>query len=223
MSRIVRDDALSPDPGFAELYASLPEATEIEPWLSWARRAQGPVLYLGVGGGRLAAPLRRAGITLVGVDSHPGMLALARSRAPGIELVERRIEDLALGRKFQLVIAPSNILYTSDRVAAARRHLGPGGRMAIELMNPHWLAAGGGEGVSLRDWTAGEAAVAIDYGGLFVQEARFPLVWPEDVEVWLERAGLRLLLMRGSDRGPIPESRTFYIVAELSPGDGEDL
>ncbi|HYM97999.1 MAG TPA: hypothetical protein VET26_11915, partial [Candidatus Sulfotelmatobacter sp.] len=70
----VRDDPHDPDPRFADLYASLPEADDLWPWLDWCLDADQPVLYLGVGAGRLAAPLHRAGIELVGVDAHPGML-----------------------------------------------------------------------------------------------------------------------------------------------------
>ncbi|HYZ01713.1 MAG TPA: hypothetical protein VFA92_09475, partial [Candidatus Binatia bacterium] len=65
--RVVRDDALQPDPGFAELYAALPVAADLEPWLSACLDAGGPVLYVGVGAGRLAVPLAASGVELVGV------------------------------------------------------------------------------------------------------------------------------------------------------------
>src|SRR5690348_8465411 len=81
----VRDDRLHPDPGFAELYAALPDAEDLSPWLEWCRAAKPPVLYLGIGTGRLATPLHSKGIELVGVDAHPGMLASLHARAPDIE------------------------------------------------------------------------------------------------------------------------------------------
>ncbi len=83
--RLVRDDPDRPDPGLAELYASLPDAVELEPWLGWCREAD-RVLYLGVGAGRLAVPLVRAGVRLVGVDAHPGMIAHLQRRLPDLEL-----------------------------------------------------------------------------------------------------------------------------------------
>src|ERR1700680_2391552 len=99
---IVRDDPSIPDAGFAELYAQLPDATDLWPWLELARAAAPPVLYLGIGTGRLAVPLHAAGIDLVGVDSHPGMLARLRPRLPGTEVVESRIESLGLHRRFPI-------------------------------------------------------------------------------------------------------------------------
>ena len=67
--RTVRDDPGDPDPGFADLYASLPDATDLEPWLGWCRQARGPVLYLGVGVGRLAVPLHMGGVVS---EIYPG-------------------------------------------------------------------------------------------------------------------------------------------------------
>src|SRR5215471_16332786 len=131
MHRIVRDDPQDPDPGFAELYASFPDATDLEPWLGWCREAAAPVLYLGIGAGRLAVPLAAAGVELVGVDAHPGMLDRLRRRLPDAELVLARIEDLDLGRRFPLVMSPSSILGDPSRLAVAARH--SSSRVALEL------------------------------------------------------------------------------------------
>ena len=68
----VRDDPSSPDARFAEVYAQLPDATDLWPWLELAQTAASPVLYLGIGTGRLAVPLHAAGIDMVGVDSFAG-------------------------------------------------------------------------------------------------------------------------------------------------------
>ena len=138
---LVRDDPLNPDPAFAELYTRLPDATDLWPWLDLARGAAAPVLYLGIGTGRIAVPLHRAGIELIGVDSHPAMLARLSERVPSMQLVESRIESLQLDRLFDLVMAPSNILYLVERLRGAARHVAPGGVVAIELTNPHWLRA----------------------------------------------------------------------------------
>src|SRR3989442_12942758 len=90
----VRDDPSVPDEGFAELYAQLPDATDLSPWLELAQAATPPVLYLGIGTGRLAVPLHAAGVELVGVDSPPGMLGRLRHRLPDPELVQSRVEKL---------------------------------------------------------------------------------------------------------------------------------
>jgi len=49
-------------------------------WQNMARRAQGPVLELGCGTGRISWPLVRAGVSVVGVDRSAQMLGRARTR-----------------------------------------------------------------------------------------------------------------------------------------------
>jgi Methyltransferase domain len=216
--RLVRDDPERPDPGFAELYASLPEATDLEPWLTWCRQAAPPVLYLGVGAGRLAVPLARAGIELVGVDAHPGMLALLRPRLPETELFQGLIESLDLGRSFELVLAPSNILFTAERLTAAARHSSRW--VAFELLNPHWLAAGAGAGVRVRRMDARSAEIDVDYPGSWRQRAEISLVWPEDVEALLDEAGLELQIMKAA--GPATDlvaSSSFHVLARVPEDD----
>jgi hypothetical protein len=214
MRRLVRDDPHDPDPGFADLYASFPDATGLEPWLAWCRVAGGPVLYLGIGAGRLAVPLAAAGIELVGVDAHPGMLAHLRSRLPDVELVRSRIEDLDLGRRFPLVIAPSSVLDEPARLAAAARHCDRAGRVALELMNPHWLLSA--EHPSVRVLDAGEERIEIeiDYPGGWTHRAAVRPGWPEQIEPYLAGAGLRLELMRGQDAdADLGESPTYFVLA----------
>jgi SAM-dependent methyltransferase len=209
----VRDDPEHPDPGFAELYGTLEDATELEPWLGWAEEAEPPVLYLGVGAGRLAAPLAKRGIRLVAVDAHPGMLERLAGRRLPIELVESRIEDLdLLPRRFDLAIAPSNILYSQARLRGAARHLREGGRLALELANPHWLFAGPPGGVKVIELTRERAWIEVDYPGGYRQQASFELVWPEEVEDWLAEAGLELLAMRGGGEG-LEDSPSFFVLS----------
>src|SRR3989442_7327315 len=136
---VVRDDPLRPDPGFAELYASLPDATDLWPWKDLALEARQPVLYLGIGAGRLAVPLHEAGVALVGVDSHPGMLESLRRRLPDTELIQSRIEDLDLGRRLHLLIVPPNILCLLERPAFAAHHLAHHRALALAVNHRHWV------------------------------------------------------------------------------------
>jgi hypothetical protein len=215
---IVRDDPSSPDEGFAELYAQLPDASDLWPWLELAQEAAPPVLYLGIGTGRLAVPLQAAGIEMVGVDSHPGMLARLRQRLPATELIQSRIEDLDLGRKFDLVVVPSNILCLVDRVRAAGNHVAAGGSLAFELTNPHWLRAGAGGGVRVQSLDGNGARLEVDYrlsdGRTLTQQAEIPLIWPEEVENWLATAaGLKLRRMFAAPDAQLADSPSFYVVA----------
>ena len=216
---VVRDDPIRPDPGFAELYANLPDATDLWPWLELARAATPPVLYLGIGAGRLAVPLATAGIPLVGVDSHPGMLERLRQRLPNTELIRSRIEDLDLGRRFSLVMVPSNLLETVARLRHAAAHVAPAGLLAAELTNPHWLRAGASAGVRVQSFDGNGARFEVDYtlpdGRTVTQRAEITLVWPEEVETWLAAgAGLRLRRMFGLKEAELTSSPSFYVVAE---------
>ena len=174
------------------------------------------MLYLGIGAGRLAVPLRSAGIDLVGVDAHPGMLDHLARRLPGTELILSRLEDLRLQRQFDLVIVPSNILYTVDRLRGAAAPVAAGGRLAFELANPHWLKAGAGDGVRVVALDGDGARVEIDYQAgdrSYTQVAEISLVWPEEIEHWLPGAGLVLERMFGKPDADLLSSPTYYVIA----------
>jgi hypothetical protein len=216
MPRIVRDDADQPDPGFAELYAALPEPADLEPWASLVEAADGPVLYLGIGAGRIAAPLARRGVRFVGVDAHPGMLQAAQERVPLAELVEARFADLDLSpRRFELVIAPSSVGELPGAREAAARHLAPAGRAVFELTNGYWVDAGAAPGFRVTKREGRRVEIEVDYPGGYVQVGSIEPLYPEEAEDWLEDAGLRLVRLDGwRDRG-LETSPTFFVTAEL--------
>src|SRR3972149_11803739 len=67
------------------------QAGEIEFYLELAREAgeQGlSTLELACGSGRIAVPLAREGVRLVGLDNSPAMLARAREKSAGLPEVE---------------------------------------------------------------------------------------------------------------------------------------
>ncbi len=127
------------DPGDLDLYLAL------------ADRAEGPILELAVGTGRLAIPLAEAGHLVTGVDLDPAMLDRARRRARGIAgsdrltLVEADIVGLRLpdaGRFGLAFIALNSLLVLATRAAqrAALRaladHLAPGGLAVVDIWLP---------------------------------------------------------------------------------------
>lgn len=198
----------------------MPDATDLWPWLELAQPARPPVLYLGIGTGRLAVPLHAAGVELVGVDSHPGMLERLRIRLPDAQLIRSRIEDLGLDKRFHLVIVPSNILCTVARLRAAARHLADDGSLAFELTNPYWLQAGASPGVRVQSIDGNEARFEVDYrlpdGRTVTQQAEVPLIWPDEVGSWLAGgAGLKLRRMFGRPEAELATSPSFYVVAGL--------
>jgi SAM-dependent methyltransferase len=109
----------------------------------------GPVVELGVGTGRIAVPIARAGIDVIGVDSSPGMLAVAHAAAEeaGVaDRVELRLGDLReppVPERVPLVICPFRSLLHMETEAeklralrAARALLGDGGRFVFDVFSP---------------------------------------------------------------------------------------
>jgi len=122
-------------------------------WRGVALRADGRVLELGCGTGRVSLPLAEAGVDLIGVDRSGPMLAHARKRRPdGIrrlpQFVRGDIRMLPfLPRSFAAVIAPYGILQSlirprdlSETLASVARVVAPGGLFGIDLVPdvPKW-------------------------------------------------------------------------------------
>ena len=135
---------MSWDEAFADRYEEWSaEMTEDVPfYVELAREADGPVVELAVGNGRVAVPVaRETGKRVLGIDTSPAMLALARANAAaaGVELDLREgdMRDFAVEEPAALVYCPFRALLhlptwadrrrTFERVAAALR---PGGRFA---------------------------------------------------------------------------------------------
>jgi SAM-dependent methyltransferase len=147
---------------FAERYDAWAEAmTEDVPfYVHLAREADGPVVELAVGTGRVAVPIaRETGRRVVGIDLEPAMLEQARTKAAeaGVEL-DLRIGDmreLDLEEPAALVICPARSLLhlptwadrrrTFERVAASLR---PGGRFAFNAFCFDYQVAATNEGRS---------------------------------------------------------------------------
>ncbi len=111
-------------------------------YIELAREADGPLVELAIGNGRVAIPVAQAtGQRVVGIDSSPAMLEQARDRAAeagvDLDLHEADMRDLALDEAVALIYCPFRALLhlptwadrrrTFERVAASLR---PGGRFA---------------------------------------------------------------------------------------------
>jgi SAM-dependent methyltransferase len=111
-------------------------------WHALAREAGGPVLDVGAGTGRVALDLARAGVAVVALDADASLLQALEHRAAclPIETVVADARELALGRRFPLVIVPMQTLQllggTRGRTAFLRRaldHLNRGGVLAAAV------------------------------------------------------------------------------------------
>ena len=123
-------------------------------WRRLAAAADGRILELGCGTGRIAVPIAKDGVSLTGVDRSEPMLDRARRRAAraGVDallgLVRADIRQLPFrDRRFALVMAPYGILQSLVRerdlaaaLASVHRVLGRGGRFGIDLVPdlPEW-------------------------------------------------------------------------------------
>ncbi|MGH2952616.1 MAG: class I SAM-dependent methyltransferase [Solirubrobacterales bacterium] len=131
-------------------------AADLALWRQLAGEAGGPVLELGCGAGRVALDLARAGHEVTGVDVRPELLAELRNRAAAVgtavEALDADARSFELGRRFALVLAPMQLVHLlrgahgrRAMLGCARRHLAPGGTLALALLPPDIPAAAGGD------------------------------------------------------------------------------
>ena len=152
-------------------------------WRRLASAADGPVLELGCGTGRVSLPLARSGVRLVGVDRSAAMLARAGRRAnrlrrariqnPDIRttlrLVRADIRALPFADgSFAMALAPYGLLQSllNDRdlagtLTSVARVLGHGGVFGVDLVPdvPRWREYT--NRVQLRGPTAGGARLTL--------------------------------------------------------------
>ena len=117
----------------------------------YAKAADGLVLECGVGTGRVAIPLAKAGVSVVGIDSNERMLAIAREKLakepPNVQqrvkLMKADMRNFKLEERFSLCIIPFStflhMLTVEDQEAtlkAIHRHLLPKGLLIISIFNP---------------------------------------------------------------------------------------
>jgi len=202
----------------ARLYEpwSVSVTEDVSFYVDEARRAGGPVVELGVGTGRIAVPTAAAGISVIGVDSSPGMLVVCREQAElaGVAgLLDLRLGDIAappVEERVRLVTCPfRSYLHLLDDEArlealgAARELLVPGGRFVFDVFAPseqditdthgRWLEREPGI-FERADWDTDERTLTLSVRG-DSGATSFVLAWLSNDE-WrelLERAGFQVI------------------------------
>ena len=147
---------------------------DVDFYANLASAVEGPVLELGVGTGRVAIHLARAGHEVVGLDSSAAMLARLRANLGAllpdegrVAVVEGDMTAFDLGRRFGLVFVAADtfqhLLSTTQQAACLARvaqHLAPGGLFAFSVRSPASVSWENADGWAplLVHWTRTDAS-----------------------------------------------------------------
>ncbi len=205
-------------------------------YVALASETEGPIVELAVGTGRVAIPVARAtGRAVVGIDTSPAMLDVARARAAeaGVGLVVRLgdMRDLELGEPAGLIYCPFRALLHLPTWADRRRtfervadSLAPGGRFAWNAFAfDHRFAA------RLDGERQGDAAVphTVRYAvgenrvDLVLDDGAVSRLWWATKNEWLgliDVAGLELEALYGGFGGePFGDDSREYVFVTRRP------
>lgn len=228
---------MSWDESFADRYdeCSAPMTEDVAFYVELAKHADGPLVELAIGSGRVAVPVALAtGRTVIGVDFSPKMLEQARARATEasveLELHEGDMRDLSLDEAAALIYCPFRSLLhlrtwadrrrTFERVAAALR---PGGRFAWNAFAfDHRIAAAfDGQHREEPVLHTNRYAVGDNRVDITLDDGGTSSLWWATKNEWLgliDVAGLELeSLYGGFDRRAIDDDSSEYVFVARSP------
>jgi SAM-dependent methyltransferase len=223
---------MSWDEAFADRYEewSAHMTADVAFYVELAREADGPLVELAIGNGRVAIPVAQAtGRRVIGIDSSPAMLVQARIRAAeaGVELdlEEGDMRDLVLEEPAALIYCPFRALLhlptwadrrrTFERVAASLR---PGGRFAWNAFAfDHRIAASlDGEHQDEPIPHTIRYAVGDNRIDILLDEGAMSSLWWATKNEWLgliDVAGLEIeALYGGFAREPFTDASREYVV-----------
>jgi SAM-dependent methyltransferase len=129
------------------VYAQIRDGVDNAFYLARMAAADGPVLEIGSGTGRLLREALRRGIDAWGIDASPTMVERCRAQLPADRRERVSVADavsMRLGGRFALVVAPFRVLSHVPEVAdqlrlldAVHEHLVPGGTFVFDLYVPN--------------------------------------------------------------------------------------
>ena len=229
---------------YDERYAYLESPDVVDPIVDFlAEQArEGRVLELGVGTGRIALPLSARGVSVHGIDLSEAMVAKLRAK-PGAERIQVTMGDFSatkLDGTFSLAYLAANTIMNlteqDEQVACFRNvaaHLEPGGRFIIEVLVPGLQRLPPGTRFQPFDVRAehlgfDEIDVAtqrlvshhywIEDGELQVIAPPFRYVWPSELDLMAQLAGMRLRERWGGwTREPFTSESTKHVSVWETP------
>ncbi|MEM7337330.1 MAG: class I SAM-dependent methyltransferase [Actinomycetota bacterium] len=182
-----------------------------------ALRPGGLVLEVGVGTGRLAAPLVAAGLRVVGIDASVAMLARAADRRLGVGLVGGDMRALPMRGPVDVALVAFNTLFNVPTAAGQQavlaevaRVLAPDGLLVIEAIDTAGFGTTAETHLGLRSHGAGDATVVgtrtdpvaqvvdgahVQLWGGGVRVRPWQIRWTPtgELDAWAEEVGLALL------------------------------
>lgn len=146
---------------YDDLYADLATDQAVQVLAKFAGGDDARLLELGAGTGRLAIPLARQGLRVVGVDVSEAMLAVLGQKYRAANLDVRcadmcDLEPLALGKFNVIVVAFNSLLHLNGHtrqqacLRTIRDHLSGNGFAFIEISSMNRLIPGGRRSLQVR-------------------------------------------------------------------------
>jgi SAM-dependent methyltransferase len=204
----------------------------------------GRALELGVGTGRVALPLAARGVPVHGIELSKAMAARLRAK-PGGEAIGVTIGDFSTAHvdgTFRVAYVVRNTIMNlttrAAQVACFRNvaaHLEPGGCFVVEVVVPELQRLPPGERFHVFAWGEGHWGVdEIDVvtqdlvshhfrridGEIRLQSIPFRYVWPAELDLMAQMAGLRLReRWQGWKREPFTAESREHVSVWEKPAD----
>lgn len=132
---------------YDSVYDKMRTPVDREFYLNEIAKANGPVLEVGVGTGRIFVEALNRGADIYGLDISENMLEILREKLPASEqnrITLADMKDFDLGKKFSLIIVPfrifQHLLTVNEQLAALhciKNHLAEDGRLIFDVFNPN--------------------------------------------------------------------------------------
>jgi SAM-dependent methyltransferase len=203
---------------FDERYAHQADPAVVDPIVDFLadRVGAAAALELGIGTGRIALPLARRGIRVHGIDLSEAMVARLRAKA-GAEQISVTIGDFATATvegRFSIAYVVANTimnLTTQDEQVTCFRnvaaHLASNGCFVLEVLVPRLQRLPPGE--TFQPFAVGPTHLGFDEydlvrqslishhywieeGKVDVISPRFRYVWPSELDLMAQLAGMKL-------------------------------